>query len=256
MANSKINNSIYEEYGKRWYTAQDDPVALLRAENKLKAPWIMERIKREGLVKPEILDLGCGAGFLSNELARHGFSVTGMDLSPDSLRVADAFDETKSVHYEVGDAYELPYPSESFDVVTAMDFLEHVEDPDIVIHEVSRVLKPGGLFFFHTFNRNFLSWLVVIKLVEWLIPKTPKNMHILSLFIKPDELKELCNTAGMGVQEMTGMKPVLRSIPMTQIFSGRVPETMRFELTPHLLLSYMGYAKRRGDLLKEQDNFL
>ncbi|MBA2404243.1 MAG: 3-demethylubiquinone-9 3-O-methyltransferase, partial [Bdellovibrionales bacterium] len=109
----------------------------------------------------------------------------------------------------------------------------------------SRVLKPGGRFFFHTFNRNFLAWFVVIKLVEWLIPKTPKNMHVLKLFIKPKELNVYCQLANMKVKEMVGIKPVISSIPLTKIFSGSVPPQMRFELTGNLFTSFMGVADKQ-----------
>lgn len=241
MANTnKVDNSIYETYGDKWYTADDDPVALLRAENKIKTPWIVERLKSQS----KILDVGCGAGFLTNELALASHKVTGVDLSGESLEVARRFDQTKSVEYKMADAYDLPFADASFDVVCAMDFLEHVDEPARAIKEFSRVLKPGGQFFFHTFNRSPLSWFVIIKLVEWLIPKTPKNMHVLHLFIKPSELTAYCLGAGLTVSEMTGLKPVISSIPFRRILSGRVPPEMRFELTKSLALSYMGAAKK------------
>ncbi len=241
MANTnKVDNSIYEAYGDKWYTADDDPVALLRAENKVKTPWILERITESS----KILDVGCGAGFLTNELAQAKHDVTGVDLSGDSLEVAKRFDKTRSVKYQIADAYNLPFEDGSFDVVCALDFLEHVEDPARAIAEFSRVLKPGGQFFFHTFSRNPLSWFVIIKLVEWLIPKTAKNMHVLKLFIKPKELEAYCSKASMKVEEMTGIKPVFSSIPITKLFSGRVPPQMRFELTRSLALSYMGMAAK------------
>lgn len=237
----EVDNSIYELYGDKWYTADDDPVALLRAESKVKTPWILERLNPH----EKILDVGCGAGFLTNELAKHRYDVTGIDLSGESLEVAKRFDETKSVKYQTASAYELPFPDASFDVVCALDFLEHVDDPARAIKEFSRVLKPQGKFFFHTFNRNILAWLVIIKLVEWLIPKTPKNMHVLRLFIKPSELKGFCHDVGIKTTEFTGIKPVFSSIPPTKIFSGRVPKEMRFELTKSLMLSYMGMGVKQ-----------
>lgn len=235
---NEINNAIYDEYGDKWYTADDDPIALLRIENKTKSPWILARLNK----KSEILDVGCGAGFLSNELALAGHKVSGIDLSPESISVAKRYDQTASVNYQVADALHLPFPDASFDAITAMDFLEHIDNPETAIKEFARVLKPGGKFFFHTFNRNPLAWLVIIKMVEWLIPKTPKNMHVLNLFIKPDEMAEFCNKNQMHVTEFSGIKPVFSSIPVTKIFSGRVPQEMKFELTESLLLSYIGVA--------------
>lgn len=240
---SKIDNTFYEQYGERWYTAFDDPIALLRAENKIKVPWILEYLGNHHKNHHTVLDVGCGGGFLSNDLALAGFKVTGVDLSLESLKVAEVYDSTRSVKYEQADAFHLPYPDESFDVVTAMDFLEHVDDPARVIKEFSRVLKPGGLFFFHTFNRNFLSWLIIIKLVEWFIKNTPKNMHVIELFIKPRELKDYCREAGMEVQELTGLRPILSSIDFQMIKTGVVSPHMRFTLTNNTLLSYLGVAQ-------------
>lgn len=243
-ASTEIDNSFYDRYGEKWYTAWDDPVALLRCENKVKVPWILERLQKFSHPDSQILDVGCGAGFLTNELAKYGFAITGVDISPDSLRVARDHDVTKSVTYKVADAFKLPFPDESFDVVTAMDFLEHIDRPDLVIKEFSRVLRPKGLLFFHTFNRNYLSWFIVIKLLEWFIKNTPKNMHVLNLFIKPAELEEYCITAGLSVQSVTGIRPVFSSIDWRMIKTGIVSKNMRFSLTDSTLLSYMGMARK------------
>ena len=242
----KVNNDIYDAYGDRWYTADDDPVALLRAESKTKTPWIIEKIKEHGYLNAEtkVLDVGCGAGFLSNDLARNGLHVTGVDLSGERLKVAKKYDETKSVHYQIADAYKLPFPDQSFDVLTAMDFLEHVEDPKLVIKEFSRVLKPNGIFIFHTFNRNPIAYLIIIKLVEWVVKNTAKNMHVLHLFIKPKELAFYCEEAQMKTLEMVGIKPIFSTIPLKSFFTGIVPKSLRFELTKSLMLSYMGIAKK------------
>ncbi len=240
---AEINNECYETLGERWYEAWDDPIALLRAESKLKHPWIIERISKHFKFGPvDILDVGCGAGFLTNELAGYGHKVTGIDLSGDSLRVARNHDHTHTVDYREADAFALPFHENSFDVVTCMDFLEHVHSPGLCIQEISRVLKPGGLFFFHTFNRNLVSWVLVIKGVEWLVKNTPKNMHVIELFIKPAELERYCHQAGMETEEWTGIRPVFSSIPIKNLFTRIVPPGLKFVLTDSLGLSYMGYA--------------
>lgn len=236
----KINNAIYEDYGDRWYTAYDDPIALLRAENEAKFPWILERIPQKGT----LLDVGCGAGFLTNRMALEGFQVTGVDLSQESLAVAGRYDKTKAVRYVQADACHLPFPSESFDVVTTLDFLEHVPNPSDVIKECARVLRPGGMFFYHTFNRNPLAHLVVIKLVEKLVNNTPANMHVIELFIKPSELLDYCEEAGLKNIEQVGLRPKFRTIPLKSIFSGIVPKELQFTTTSNLWLSYMGSAHK------------
>lgn len=242
-----INNQIYNELGERWYTAFDDPVALLRQESKTKIPWVLERIRlfSDDFQNLKVLDVGCGAGFLSNRLAEEGLQVTGVDLSEESIAVAQKFDSTKSVRYLAADAYRLPFADASFDVITAMDFLEHVEKPAQVVQEIGRVLKPGGIFFFHTFNRNWLAHIVIIRMVELLVKNTPKNMHVIELFIKPEELVEFCRANQMQVQEMTGIRPLLSTVTAKGLFSRTVPENFRFTLTKSLKLSYLGYALKK-----------
>lgn len=242
-----VNNAIYDSYGDRWYTAFDDPVALLRAESRAKLPWILKKIREncEGPFGP-VLDVGCGAGFLSNPLAMRGFQVTGVDISVESLAVAQRHDATASVRYVASDAYSLPFADESFEIVTAMDFLEHVEHPKQVINEISRVLRPGGLFFYHTFNRNPVSHFAVIKLVEWFVRNTPKDMHVIRLFLKPKEVETFCLQAGMKVKEVVGLKPVFSSIPLKNYLSGVVPGSLKFKIIKSTLLSYLGFAVKES----------
>lgn len=246
MQKNEVDNSIYDAYSDRWYTAFDDPVALLRAETLVKLPWTLEQIKKnfKNIQQVHALDVGCGGGFLSNGLAKNGLRVTGVDLSESSLATAKRFDETKTVNYLQADAYHLPFADNSFEVLTAMDFLEHIEHPEAAIREFSRVLKPGGLFVFHTFNRNWLAYFIIIRLVELLVKNTPKNLHVLRLFIKPSELAVYCKTSNLEVIEMSGIRPVLTGIPLKNIFSGVVPETLKFKLTGSLMLSYIGCARK------------
>jgi 2-polyprenyl-6-hydroxyphenyl methylase / 3-demethylubiquinone-9 3-methyltransferase len=243
---ASVDNTIYDRLGERWYTAQDDPVALLRAESKIKTPWILQKIEnRFGLKKNlRILDIGCGAGFLSNPLAVAGHEVTGIDLAEDALAIAKKYDTTGRATYLTADALHLPWGESQFDIVTAMDFLEHVDDPFAVVKEAARVLRPGGLFFFHTFNRNFLSHLVIIKLVEWLVKNTPKNMHVHHLFIKPEELRKFCEHCGLAVTEMTGIRPQFSTITWQALKNRSVPLNFRFVLTKSLALSYLGCSQK------------
>jgi 2-polyprenyl-6-hydroxyphenyl methylase/3-demethylubiquinone-9 3-methyltransferase len=192
-----------------------------------------------------VLDVGCGGGFLANALAREGHLVTGIDASAESLAVAARHDATGNVRYDLGDALALAYDTASFDVVCAMDFLEHVEDPARVVEEASRVLRPGGLFFFHTFNRNALAWLVVIKGVEWFVKNTPSDMHVLRLFVKPAELRAMCHRSGLEVCEFHGSAPAVFSRAFwTMLATRSVPPDLRFEFTRSPLIAYTGFARR------------
>jgi 2-polyprenyl-6-hydroxyphenyl methylase/3-demethylubiquinone-9 3-methyltransferase len=242
-----IEHACYSLLGDRWYTAFDDPVALLRAEAALKNPWIHETMRRKlGTRSLQVLDIGCGAGFLSNSLALWKNQVTGVDLSESALEVARKFDTTKTVQYRQADAYALPFEDQAFDVVCAMDFLEHVQRPDQVVAEVSRVLRPGGLFFFHTFNRTWLSWVLAIQAVKWLVKNTPKNLHLYGLFIKPMELRKILLGAGLVTQEVRGVKPLLfKKSVLRSLFTRSVPVDFEFAFTRCQKVGYAGYAVRQ-----------
>ena len=246
MENRAVNNDIYQSLGERWYTAQDDPVALLRAESKLRNPWVVERIRANlGEHAVRVLDIGCGAGFLTNYLASAGHDVTGFDNSTSSLEVAARHDTSGRARYQVGDALALPFDDARFEVVCAMDFLEHVDDWKGAVAEMSRVLAPRGLFFFHTFNRNWLAWLVVIKGVEWFVKNTPRDMHVLPLFIKPKELVAKAESHDMEILELHGSRPLFDRSMLKMLATRVVPSEFSFTFGKSTLLAYTGIARKR-----------
>lgn len=238
-----INNEFYDDLKDDWHTRFDHPIALLRAENKIRAPWMANELQQRLSAPVKVLDVGCGGGFLSNYLAKMGHEVTGIDLSSSSLEAARQNDKTKTVNYLHANAYDLPFPDRSFDAVSAMDILEHVENPDRLIQEAARVLRPGGLFFFHTFNRNFLSYLVIIKGVEWFVKNTPKNMHVYPLFITPKELKQKCSKYQLRVETMHGFRPkILTKAFWELIFNKNITKDFSFTFTKDLTTGYTGIA--------------
>lgn len=241
-----INNKFYNDLGDRWYFAKDDPVALLRSENKVKMSWILERIKKQhpNDLSLKILDVGCGAGFATNVLVETYPDITGVDLAEDALKVADKF-SPKKVNYICADARKLPFDNQSFDIVLSLDFLEHIDDPKTVISEISRVLKPKGLFFYHTFSQNFLSYLIVIKGVEWFVKNTPPHMHTYNLFIDHKKIIDWNCSVGLNYIESTGLRPQIDLAFFKLLTSGEVSENFKFKLTPSHLISYLGYAQKK-----------
>lgn len=231
-----INNAFYDDLGEKWFEASNHPIALLRAENRLRNPWIASHLKQ----KSKVIDLGCGAGFLTNALAAAGHEVTGVDLSKGSLEMAQ---KNSPATYIEADVTAVPLTSHTFDVVCAMDLLEHVPDPKKVVQEAARLLKPGGLFFFHTFNRTFMSWLLVIKGVDWFVKNAPKNMHVYNLFIKPEELSSWCKELGMQVQEMKGVGLKWNKWATWKMaFTREISENLEFRFNRSLRMGYSGYA--------------
>ena len=245
-SSSPINNECYHSMGDLWYQADDHPIALLRQESLTKNAWIFDEIKSRGLESTDtkILDIGCGAGFFCNLAAQKKFQVSGVDLSDDALQVAGKFDSTKTANYVKSDARKTPFADASFDIVVSLDFLEHIDQPHLVIKEASRVLRPGGLFFFHTFSRNFLSYLVVIKGVEWFVKNTPQNLHTYPLFINPNELDFMCSSEGIQTLKWTGLRPVINGAFFKMLTTGRVSHQFRFKKSSYLGLSYLGVGQR------------
>jgi 2-polyprenyl-6-hydroxyphenyl methylase/3-demethylubiquinone-9 3-methyltransferase len=255
MAEVKIDNALYDRLGEDWYEARDNPVALLRAESRWRNPWVIDRLRRlraelgEG---PRVLDIATGGGFLANALAQEGFEVVGVDQSEDSLAVARSRDKTRSVEYRHADALMLPFPDASFDAVCLMDFLEHVEDPEAAIAEATRVLRPGGLVFFHTFNRTWISWLVVIRGVEWFVKNTPPHMHVLKLFIKPRELVAMLGRQGLSVEELFGSRPRIASRAFWSLLWDReVADDFEFRRSSSLAMGYTGVASLKQCVIRD-----
>jgi 2-polyprenyl-6-hydroxyphenyl methylase/3-demethylubiquinone-9 3-methyltransferase len=244
-ARARVNNTWYAELGARWYAADDTPIALLRAESRHRNPWIADEIARAfGAAPCRVLDLGCGGGFLSNYLAERGHTVTGVDTTAENLAVARATDRSRTATYELADACALPYGRSSFDVVCAMDLLEHVEDPERVIAEASRVLAPGGLFVFHTFNRTWQAKLIIIKGVEWFVRNAPKDLHVGRLFVTPDELREMCHAHGLEPPAIRGSRPRFGWPLWRMVLTGKVGDDFAFTTTRSIKLGYTGIARR------------
>ncbi len=203
----------------------------------------------------KLLDLGCGAGLLSNalrsSLAEERFTIHGVDAAEaarDTARRHHPADARKNpVHYQKVDATSLPFPDGTFDAVLAMDFLEHIEDPGLILREVSRVLRPGGLLFFHTFTRTPLSRFLVIDLVESFVPNTPPHLHIDSLFLQPGELRSMLANSGMELSELHALNPVITPQSLASlIFKREVPEDFEFRIDPiaKLKSGYIGMARK------------
>lgn len=247
--NFEVNNQIYRELGEKWYSADDDPIALLRAENRFRLSWLKSEF--QNLSPLRILDVGCGAGLLSNPLALEGHKVWGIDQAEEALAIARQYDSTKQVQYSTGQAEALPFADGSFDVVCCFDVLEHVKSPLAVVKECSRVLKPGGKFYFFTFNRTALSYLFGIKALEWFLKNTPSHLHVYQMFIRPHELEEMCLSSGMKVDSVSGFGPRILQPGIWQlIFNGRVNPDFKFELKRSKAVSYLGKATRLAALSK------
>ncbi|MCB2077257.1 MAG: bifunctional 2-polyprenyl-6-hydroxyphenol methylase/3-demethylubiquinol 3-O-methyltransferase UbiG [Novosphingobium sp.] len=150
------------------------------------------------------LDVGCGAGLLCEPLARMGAEVTGIDAAPENIAAARAHAEGSglSIDYICGDVGELGLSG--FDLVTAMEVMEHVADKSAFLGALSAAMAPGGLMVLSTPNRTPQSRLFMVEAAERL-GAIPRGTHQWDDFITPDELEALLTDAGLAMGEPTGI---------------------------------------------------
>ena len=173
-------------------------------------PLRLEFIERYAEISGKrFVDVGCGGGILTEGLARHGADALGIDLSAELIDIADlhSLESGVNAHYQKISVETLAQqqPS-SFDHVTCMEMLEHVPDPGSIIAACAALVKPGGMVFFSTLNRQPKAYLMAIVAAEYLLRMLPKGTHDYKTFIKPSELSSSARAAGLDLQAMIGIE--------------------------------------------------
>lgn len=253
----QINNEIYQLRGHDWWSedASFDILSLRYCMNPVRYGYFRRGLQQLCFPGKALLDVGCGGGFLAEEFARDGFFVTGIDPADRSIEAAQkhAAENNLKIEYRVGKGEALPFPDASFDIVACCDVLEHVDDPGVVISEVARTLKPGGVFCYDTVNRTWLSKVALIKISqEWSFTNwTEPNVHVWEKFIKPAELIALMNRCKLTNLELRGISsrknPLALLANLRALKNGRLSDrnlgsVFALHETEDLRISYMGYA--------------
>ncbi len=194
----------FDRLAHRWWDPQGD-FRPLHEINPLRLGWIEHHATLGG---KEVLDVGCGGGILAEAMARRGARVTGIDLSEETLRVAQLHlhESRLAVRYERADVEEFAaLHAGSFDFVTCMELLEHVPQPAGMVAACARLARPGGKVFFSTINRNPKSYLLAVIGAEYVLKLLPRGTHDYTRFIKPSELARWCRASGLRPGELVGM---------------------------------------------------
>jgi len=226
MTNINANDiAKFSSHSYQWWDEQG-PVKTLHEINPLRLKFITDRID---LTDKKVLDVGCGGGILSEALAKQGASVTALDLSDALIKIAKLhqLESQVSIDYRLQSVESLAETSpESFDVITCMEMLEHVPQPEIIVAACSQLLKPAGLAFFSTINRNMMAYLQAIVGAEYILSLLPKGTHDYAAFIKPSELSAWCREVDLSPLQLQG----LTYNPLTQVYHTTDKVTVNYML--------------------------
>ncbi|MBL8709935.1 MAG: bifunctional 2-polyprenyl-6-hydroxyphenol methylase/3-demethylubiquinol 3-O-methyltransferase UbiG [Rhodospirillaceae bacterium] len=154
-----------------------------------------------------LVDIGCGGGLLTEPMARLGAEVTGVDATPRNIEIARLHAEQSGVRvtYLPCAAEDLVATGQTYDVILAMEIIEHVADVDAFIAALSRLLKPNGLLFLATMSRTAKSYALAIIGAEYILRWLPRGTHDWNRFVRPSELARGLRRHGLGIAELTGV---------------------------------------------------
>lgn len=203
----------FDALGEDWWDPKG-PMAALHKINPIRIGWLRETIAKhfarsgadplEGLT---ILDIGCGAGLLAEPLSRMGAKVTGLDPAPTSIGIARAHAAATGAEldYRQGTVEELAAEGVKFDVVLAMEVVEHVNDVPAFVASAVSLVRPGGMIALSTINRTARSFALAIVGAEYVLRWVQAGTHRWEQFVTPAELEAALEAAGLAAKAKRGM---------------------------------------------------
>ncbi len=187
----------------------DGEFKTLHQINPIRLQFIKELMPLSGA---KVADIGCGGGILAESLDDSGATVTAIDLSEVGIQTAKTHQQTSgsSVDYRLQStsefADELTEKNELLDGVFCMEMLEHVENPENIIADCAKMVKPNGIVIFSTINRTKKAHLLAVVVAEYIAKMVPQGTHDPKLFIKPSEMQRMAAMAGLTAVDIIGFE--------------------------------------------------
>jgi ubiquinone biosynthesis O-methyltransferase len=229
----------FDTLSKHWWDPRG-PLRLLHKMNRVRIPYIREQLRRHraeaSMDNVKFLDIGCGAGILSEPLARLGADVTGMDASDRNIALAKehyardpslrrarlTYVHSSTTNYLAEARASNALEEMRFDAIAAMEVIEHVDQPRLFIEELSQLIRPEGMVFLSTINRTMLAKWLTIDLAESALGIVDRGTHDFAKYVSPEELQAWLQQAGLHVQDLQGITylPVLDKwvhVPFTRM---------------------------------------
>src|SRR5271169_3855067 len=229
---SRLSSQWWDPNGPMAPLHKFNPVRLAYVRDRAAAHFDRDPKRLDSLAGLRFLDIGCGAGILSEPLARLGASVVGADPSDSNIAVAQhhAAQSGLTIDYRSTSAEALADQGESFDVVLAMEVIEHVADVGLFVALAGAMVKPGGLLFVATLNRTMKSFALAIVGAEYILRWLPRGTHQWDKFVTPNELEIAVEQGGLQITDETGV--------MYNLLADR------WQLTTDMDVNYMVVAEK------------
>lgn len=232
----------FERLADEWWKP-DGAFKVVHAFNATRVAYLTERLPAfvgrpatapEPLSGLSIIDVGCGAGIVTEPISRLGADVLGIDAAERNILIASrhAAENNAHVSYRHALPEDIVAEGQTFDIVLSLEVVEHVRDVGDFLNAVSALVAPGGLLVIGTLNRTLLSYLKAIIGAEYVLGWMPKGTHDWRKFVTPSELDQHLSSLGFSVVETRGVQ--------------LNPFTMRWSIAPGTDTTYLQVHRKRS----------
>ena len=194
----------FDDISYSWWDPEG-PFKPLHMLNPVRTAFIKNRID---LKNKTVIDVGCGGGLLCENIAEHSKEVKGIDMSNEAIEIAKTHQTLKNLkidYEEISLESLLKKSKKKYDVLTCMELVEHVPDPEKLIEDCVKITNRKADLFFSTLNRNLISYIIAIVGAEYILNILPKGTHEYEKFIKPSEFSKILRSNDLIVEDIKGI---------------------------------------------------